>query len=52
MVESNPRGAVRTKPDPLAIATKGMKTTYEPRNLRGILRCSVKPKISARFRGK
>lgn len=49
MTEENKRGAVRSKPDPLAIATKGMKTTYEPRSLRGILRCSVKPNISGKF---
>lgn len=49
MADENIRGAIRAKPDPMAIATKGRITTYEPRELKGILRCPVKPNISAKF---
>lgn len=36
MTEENIRGSVRSKPDPMAIATKGRVTTYEALTIPGI----------------
>jgi len=40
MVEQNKRGAVRKKPDPMALKTRGRVTTYEAKEIPGI---STKP---------
>ena len=36
MPDENVRGAIREKPDPMALATKGRKTTYEKKKIAGI----------------
>jgi hypothetical protein len=36
MTEENIRGGIRSKPDPIAIATRGLKTTYEAQTIAGV----------------
>ncbi len=36
MTEQNKRGAIRTKPDPMALRTKGRKTTHEALTVSGV----------------
>ena len=43
--EKNVRGKMRVRPDPIAIQTKGIKTTYEPRTIRGVLKAKSRPRI-------
>ena len=48
MTEENKRGAVRAKPDPMALKTKGRVTTYESLSYPGV-GLKVRPK-SARLK--
>ncbi len=36
MTEKNERASIREKPDPMALRTKGRKTTYEKKKVAGI----------------
>lgn len=45
----NRRGAIRKNPDPMALATKGRKTTYEGRDIAGVnVIARLKGRIKAR----
>jgi len=51
-MEENKRGAIRKKPDPMAMKTKGRVTTYESREIAGVgtrlRRVSTKVRVRVR----
>ncbi len=36
MTEANIRGSIREKPDPMALRTRGTRTTYEKKTVSGV----------------